>query len=56
MDEIDWLRRKVAIRQQVKLHLGVHPVFGPPKGGKDRSVPLPVQVSAAGDAAVGDSR
>jgi integrase len=47
LDEVDWLRRRVVIRQQVKLHLGVTPVFAPPKGGKDRIVPLPAQVPEA---------
>ena len=46
-DDVDWLRRKVYVRQQVKLELGSHPVFAPPKGGKDRFVPLPSQVAAA---------
>lgn len=43
--EVDWLKRSVHVRMQVRLHMGVTPVFGPPKGGKDRHVPLPSQVS-----------
>jgi integrase len=45
LGEVDWLKRSVHVRVQVRLHLAVHPVFAPPKGGKDRHVPLPAQVS-----------
>jgi integrase len=41
LGEVDWLKRVV----QVRLHMAVTPVFAPPKGGKDRHVPLPAQVS-----------
>jgi integrase len=37
--EIDFLRRQVHVRQQVKLVAG-RPVFAPPKGLKERHVPL----------------
>ena len=47
VDEIDFLRRVVHVRQQVKLYLSVTPVFGPPKGGKLRDVPLPRQAAEA---------
>jgi integrase len=47
LDEIDFLRRTVRVRHQVKLHRHVRPVFGPPKGGKERDVPLPAQVATA---------
>jgi integrase len=47
LDEIDWLRRRVTIAHQVKLYMGVTRVFGPPKGGKDRVIPLPRQGSEA---------
>jgi integrase len=47
LDEVDFLRRVVHIRQQVKLYRAVIPVYGPPKGGKPRDVPLPRQVSEA---------
>lgn len=46
-DEIDWLRRRVRVTHQIRLHLGSAPVFAAPKGGRDRVVPLPAQVSAA---------
>ena len=38
-DDIDWLRKIVHVRRQVKI-VGGHRVFAPPKGGKDRDVPL----------------
>jgi integrase len=47
LDEIDFLRRVVHVRHQVRLYRHVKPVFGPPKGGKERDVPLPGQVAAA---------
>jgi integrase len=37
----------VHVRQQVKLYRAVTPVYGPPKGGKPRTVPLPRQVAEA---------
>lgn len=42
LDEVDWLKhRRVVVAHQVKLYRAVIPVFGPPKGGKTRTVPLP---------------
>lgn len=46
VEDIDFLRRRVLVRQQVKL-LGGRPVLAPPKGGKQREVPLPDAVAAA---------
>jgi integrase len=43
-DEIDFLRRKVHVRRQVKRVAG-RIWFAAPKGGKDREVPLPEWVS-----------
>lgn len=40
VEDIDFLRRVVHVRRQVK-RLGNALVFAPPKGGKDREVPLP---------------
>jgi integrase len=45
LGEVDWLKRAVHVRVQIRLHMTVHPVYAPPKGGKDRHVPLPAQVS-----------
>lgn len=42
-DDIDWLRGIVQVRRQVKL-IGPHQVFGPPKYGREREVPLPDSV------------
>lgn len=47
LDEIDWLRRVVHVGHQVKLFKTVTPVYGPPKGGKPRDVPLPHQAAEA---------
>jgi integrase len=47
LGDVDWLKRRVHVRQQVKLELAVRPVFAPPKGGKDRLVPLPSQAALA---------
>jgi integrase len=38
-DDIDWMRRALHVRRQVKI-VGARRVFAPPKGGKDRDVPL----------------
>jgi integrase len=38
-DDVDWLRGTVQVRRQVKL-VGPHQVFGPPKYGRVREVPL----------------
>jgi integrase len=45
LDEVDFLHRVVHVRQQVKLYRAVTPVYGPPKGGKPRQVPLPWHVA-----------
>ena len=47
LDEIDWLHRVVHVGHQVKLFKTVTPVYGPPKGGKHRDVPLPHQAAEA---------
>ena len=44
VDDVDFLRRTVHVRQQVKLVKG-RMVLAPPKGGRERSVPLPDAVS-----------
>lgn len=46
VEEIDFLRRLVHVRQQVKL-VGGRPHFAPPKGEKERDVPLPGPVAEA---------
>ncbi len=43
-DDVDWLRGTVEVRRQVKILDGHRPVFGLPKGGKVRTVPLPSSV------------
>jgi integrase len=43
-NDVDFLRRVVHVRRQVK-RLGNGLVFAPPKGGKDRDVPLPESVA-----------
>ena len=45
-DDVDFLRGRVEVRRQVKLFNGNRQVFGPPKGGKTRIVPLPESVRA----------
>jgi len=45
-DEIDFLRRKVHVRRQIK-RVGGRLWFALPKGGKERDVPLPGWVSLA---------
>ena len=47
LDEIDWLHRVVHVGHQVKLFKTVTPVYGPPKGGKPRGVPLPHHAAEA---------
>jgi integrase len=44
LDDVDWLHMVVYVRRQVKL-VGANLVFAPPKGGKERDVPLPQTVS-----------
>jgi integrase len=46
LEDVDFLRRKIHVRRQVRL-LGGRPVFAPPKGGKEREVPLPDLVAVA---------
>jgi integrase len=46
VDEINFLRRQVNIRQQVKL-VGGRPHFAPPKGKKERDVPLAAPTAEA---------
>ena len=46
VSDVDFLRRRVLVRQQVKL-VGGRPVIAPPKGGKSREVPLPDSVAVA---------
>ena len=46
LDAVDFLRRTVRVRIQVRL-VGNRAVFAPPKGGRERDVPLPGLVSAA---------
>lgn len=44
VDDIDWLRFEVHIRRQVKI-IGARLLFAPPKGGKERDVPLPESIA-----------
>ncbi|MGH9155786.1 MAG: tyrosine-type recombinase/integrase [Acidimicrobiales bacterium] len=46
VEDVDFLRHRVLVRQQVKL-LGGRPMIAPPKGRKTREVPLPEMVAAA---------
>jgi integrase len=46
VEDVDFLRRKLHVRQQVKLLHG-KPIFALPKGGKTREVPLPDVVATA---------
>ncbi len=46
VEDVDFLRRKIHVRQQVKL-VKARPVIAPPKGGKTREVPLPDAVAEA---------
>ena len=45
--DVDFLRRTVHVRRQVKRVGGGRMMFGPPKGGKERTVPLPQTVALA---------
>ena len=47
VDAVEFLRRKVVVRMQVRIIGGSTLVFAPPKGGKEREVPLPQSVSLA---------
>lgn len=53
LDTVNFLRRSVRVRVQVRL-VGNRPVFAPPKGGKERDVPLPEPVSLALAAHLGE--
>jgi integrase len=44
VDDVDFLRRVVHVRRQVKI-VGARLAFGPPKGGKERDIPLPDSVA-----------
>lgn len=46
VEDVDFLRHTVHVRRQVKLVKG-RPVFAPPKGGRERDVPLPESVAFA---------
>lgn len=46
VEDVDLVRHRVLVRQQVKL-LGGHPVIALPKGRKTREVPLPAVVAVA---------
>jgi integrase len=46
LDAVDFLRRTVHVRQQIRL-VGGELVYAPPKGGREREVPLPDVVSVA---------
>jgi integrase len=46
VDDIDFLRGAIHVRRQVKL-IHSRQVFAPPKGGKERDVPLPEKVALA---------
>ncbi|HUY44567.1 MAG TPA: site-specific integrase [Streptosporangiaceae bacterium] len=46
LDGLDFLRRNVRVRLQVRL-IGKTLVFAPPKGGRERDVPLPDPVGLA---------
>jgi integrase len=46
VDAVDFLRRTMHVRRQVRL-VGGQLVFSPPKGGREREVPLPDWVSVA---------
>jgi integrase len=45
LEDVDFLGGTVHVVRQVKLIRGVHAVFGPPKGDKERHVPLPETVA-----------
>jgi integrase len=46
VDDVDFLRRTVHVRKQVRL-LNGHPVYAPPKSGREREVPLPETAAVA---------
>jgi integrase len=43
-EDIDWLRRIVHVRRQVRI-IGSTLCFAPPKGGKERDIPLPDSIA-----------
>lgn len=45
-EDVDFLRRRLLVRRQVRL-IGGRPVYALPKGGKEREVPLPNLVAVA---------
>ncbi len=45
VSDVDFLRRTLHVRQQVKLLADNRPILTPPKGGKTREVPLPDTVA-----------
>ncbi|MFO8075002.1 MAG: site-specific integrase [Egibacteraceae bacterium] len=47
ISDVDFLRQRVEVRQQVKHLKGQGTVAAPPKRGKQRSVPLPAAVAEA---------
>jgi integrase len=47
VEDIDFLRRVVHVRTQVKMANGTRPIFALPKGGKTRDVPLPHSAAVA---------
>lgn len=46
VDDVDYLRRRVLVRNQVKI-LNGSPILAPPKGRREREVPLPDTVAFA---------
>lgn len=46
LDAVDFLRRVVRVRMQVRI-VANHPMFAPPKGRRERDIPLPESVSLA---------
>jgi integrase len=46
LDAVDFLRRSARVRLQVRL-INCRRVFAPPKGGRERDIPLPEPVSTA---------
>jgi integrase len=51
-DEVDFLRRTVHVRRQLKRQ-GAKAWFAPPKGGRDRDVPLPEPVAVGLASSIG---
>jgi integrase len=44
VDDVDWMRRVVHVRRQVRI-VGTTMTFAPPKGGRERDVPLPESIA-----------